>query len=145
MKQLILVRYGQYDNGHLTDEGVNTMTLAGSILKPLISNLTVRVVAAETRRAIESAEIVGSMINKKVESYSQLYAAEEEGRLPDCETAKKLLLELGDGYDCVVAIVSREYIETLPSYLLNKELQTSLDRGECLVIDLEHKSITFLK
>jgi phosphohistidine phosphatase SixA len=145
MKQLILVRYGQYKEGHLTEEGVETMMRAGEKVQPFISGRSVRLLAAETPRAIESAEVIGEMINKSVEVYSELYAAEEDEKLPDCELAENLLVELGHNCDVLVAIVSREYIETLPSYLLKKDLKTSLERGDCLVIDFDTNGISYLK
>ena len=141
MKQLILVRYGQYENGHLTKEGREVMMQAGEKIQPLISNCSFKLLAADTARAIESAEVIGEMINKNVDIYTELYAAEEDGRLPACEAAQKLLSELGNDCDIIVAIVSREYIETLPSYLLKKEMKTTLNRGDCLVVDFELEDV----
>lgn len=145
MKQLILVRYGQYNDGHLTEEGVETMMKAGQKIMPLVSTANVELIAAETSRAVESAEVIGRMINKPVRAYSELYAAEEDNLLPNCKTAEDLLLKIGEVCDVVIAVVSREYIELLPSYLLKKELETSLERGDCLVIDFERRNISYLK
>ncbi len=145
MKQLILVRYGQYEDCHLTEEGVETMSLATERLLSFVLDKKVRILAAETERAIESAQIIGNRIIKPVEIYEELYAAEEEGNTPDLEQAKNLLLELGRDCDVIVAVVSREYIESLPGYLLDEEIETSLNRGECLVINFETKEILYLK
>lgn len=145
MKQLILVRYGQYEDGHLTDEGVETMIKAGAKIMPLVPDLVVRLVAAETFRAIESAEVIGNMISKSVEVYSELYAAEEDDRLPNCNAAEELLTELGNNCDVIIAVVSREYIETLPAHLLRKEIQTSLNRGDCLIIDFGREEVSYLR
>ena len=145
MKQLILVRCGQYEDGHLTDEGVETMIKAGAKIMPLVPDLVVRLISAETSRAIESAEVIGNMISKSVEVYSELYAAEEDDRLPDCNAAEELLTELGNNCEVIIAVVSREYIETLPAHLLRKEIQTSLNRGDCLIIDFEREEVSYLR
>jgi len=50
-------------------------------------------------------------------------------------------------YDIVIAVISREYIETLPNYILgnlgvHKVGETNLDRGEILIVDYGKKSWT---
>lgn len=145
MNKLILVRYGQYENGHLTKEGVDTMTLAATRLKEYVSGKQVSYVSAKSDRAYESICVISGIYSSKASVYEELYAAEEDGVLPECEKAARLLKTIGAVCDVVVAVVSREYIETLPSYLLGKKTKTSLERGECLVIDLESKSIVSLK
>ncbi len=145
MKQLILVRYGQYENGHLTEEGVSSMSRATERLRSYILGKKVYLLAAAVPRAMESCEVIGDRFDLKVKAFPALYAAEEEGIFADCENVNKLLLSISDTCDVVVAVTSREYIETLPSYIVKKEIKTELGRGECLVIDYETKEITYLK
>jgi hypothetical protein len=59
--------------------------------------------------------------------------------------AKEFVESFGNDIEVLIAIASREYIETLPAYLLSQNLKTNLNRGECLVIDLEKKEISYLK
>ncbi len=145
MKQLILVRYGQYENGHLTTDGKATMEIAASRLQPLVKDLKNRLLSASTPRATESAQILSEVLGAKVEAFPALYAAEEEGNLPDCNAASELIFKLGESYDCIVAVISREYIEALPSYILKKDVKTKLERGECLVMNLETTELSYLR
>lgn len=144
MKKIILVRYGQHENGHLAQEGRNIMEHAAEKLKVATMDTKVKLLSAPIPRATESAAIIASVLGVPVETAPQLYAAEEDGALPDCTKATGLLNALGEECEIIVAVVSREYIETLPSFILNKDLETHLDRGECLVIDLEGEGISYL-
>lgn len=46
------MRYGQYEDGRLTKEGVETMSVATERLLPFVFDKKVRILAAETKRAI---------------------------------------------------------------------------------------------
>lgn len=144
MKQLIFVRYGQYEDGHLTKEGVETMNNATQKLLPFVTNKNFCLVCADVPRAIESAQIIAKTVNTNVTAFPEFYAADEENKLPDCKSVGTVIKSLWNDYDVIVAIMSREYIETLPEYLLDKKLNTHLERGECLLLDLEDKSISYL-
>ena len=144
MKRLILVRYGQYESGHLTAEGISTMEKAASRFGSIATG-TNRLLAANTPRAVESAAVLAPVLETQVEPLDELYAAEEDGRLPDSAHAWQLLQSLGEDCDTLVAVVSREYIEDLPSLILDQKVQISLDRGQCLVIDLNAKTISYLR
>jgi hypothetical protein len=151
MKKLALVRYGEHEAGHLTEEGIRTMVLTAELLLPLIQDQPVCVISAEVPRAIESAEVLSRHLNiSPVQTFSELYAAEEDGRLPNLSLAAKLINSLGKKYDLVIAVVSREYIETLPNHILKslgtKEItETHLNRGEILILDYNTKKIKYLR
>jgi len=82
MEQLILIRYGEHKDGHLSEQGTQTMRRAADSL--LRVNLDkVRLLAANTPRAIESARIIASSLSVEVEVFDELYAAEEDGKLPN--------------------------------------------------------------
>jgi phosphohistidine phosphatase SixA len=145
MKKLILVRYGQYENGHLTQEGIRVMTLSGERLKQFVEENKVVVVASSTPRAFESGKIVADILGTELLVNDSLYAAEEDGKFPDTVQAKEFVESFEDTVEVLIAIASREYIETLPAYILDQSIETHLERGECLVIDYENKNISYLK
>lgn len=149
MKKLILVRYGNWEKGHLNEEGKQVMTAAAIKLEIFaVSSFTV--IAAAVDRALESANIIAEHFKlPAVQSFPELYAAEEDGNLPNLSAATNLITKLGIQYDTVVAVVSREYIESLPGYIMRNTLGVEtatepahLDRGELLVLDYEAKTIT---
>jgi hypothetical protein len=144
MKKLVLVRYGQYVDSHLTDEGMRTMERIAQVIKFALVGASARVVAAEVPRAIESARVVVRELGiSSVDSFPQLYAAEEAGRLPMVQEALVLLRSFPE--DVVVAIISREYIEPISQSLLGAKEVFRLERGEALIIDLVVKKATYLK
>ena len=145
MKKLILVRYGQYENGHLTPEGTKVMTHSGERLKLFVEENKVAVVASSTPRAFESGKIVADILGTELLVNDSLYAAEEDGKFPDNMQAKEFVESFEDTVEVLIAIASREYIETLPAYILEQPTETHLERGECLVVDYENKSISYLK
>ena len=151
VEQLILVRYGQYENGHLTTEGTATMTAAAGRIKNFLLTRRPIIISAPTTRATESAKIIGEAFGiSQINTYPQIYAADEDGLLPDCPTAAKLIDTLGAQSPIVIAVVSREYIETLPNFILKTvfagtSMETSLNRGEALVIDYTIKDISYLR
>lgn len=112
----------------------------------------ITIVAGKVRRAIESASIIANKLNQETpKSYPELYAAEEDGRFPDAEKAYTLLQNLHETTSNVIAVVSREYIETLPHFV-NKNIfkksaneeKIHLDRGEALIIDTKNKKIRII-
>lgn len=145
MKKLILVRYGQYENGHLTEEGIRVMNLSGERLKLYVEENKLAIVASSMPRAFESGKIVADILGIELVVNDSLYAAEEDGNFPDTTQAKEFIESFGDDIEILVAIASREYIETLPAYILDHPIETHLERGECLVVDYESKNISYLK
>jgi phosphohistidine phosphatase SixA len=144
MQRLVLIRYGSHQDGHLTEEGKLAMVKAANNLRPYLTGKSFVVLASTSPRAAESGEIVAKVLGSDLHMSDALYAAEEEGIFPDTAKAATVLQDFND-IDTVVAIASREYIETLPSYLINKTLETNLERGECLIINLEEKVISYLR
>lgn len=120
------------------------MVKAANNLRPHLHDKSFVVLASSSPRAAESGKIVAEVLDSDLQMSNALYAAEEEGILPDTAQAATMLQDFND-IDTVVAIASREYIETLPSFLLHKTLKTNLERGECLIIDLEERSISYLR
>jgi hypothetical protein len=149
MEKLILVRYAQYDQlGHITDQGRHVMEETAIHIAPYVSRAVVSVLAANTSRAVESAMVLSGAlsINAPV-PVDELYAAEEDGRLPDCAIALSAIVrEVGEA-DTVIAVVSREYIETLPAHIAQNNFMSqefssiTLERGEALIIDFHTKQI----
>ena len=149
--KLFLVRYGEHVNGHLNKKGKQTMILASKLLQPLIQNEKACILCANTTRAIESAEVISKYLKKfPVQDFQELYAAKEDGVNVDLEAAVKVINSAGIANSLVIAVVSREYIETLPDYILRKfgfqeAHKVDLARGEILVLDYNKKNITYLK
>lgn len=149
MKKLILVRYGNWENGHLNEEGKQTMADTAQKLEPFVVGSFI-IIAGAVDRAIESANIIAKHFTlPPVQSFPELYAAEEDGNLPDLTAATNVITQLGSQYDTVIAVVSREYIESLPAHILHNVLSletptepTNLDRGELLVLDFETQTVT---
>ena len=151
MKRIILVRYGSWENGHLNEAGRQEMHAAAERLRTEIDGQKTCVIAGKVARATEGAELIAQDLDLPFESsHDELYAAEEDGRLPDPRKA----LEVIQRYelDNVIAIVSREHIETLPVFVsqtvFNKSVERekpSLGRGEALVIDLQKQELRYLR
>jgi phosphohistidine phosphatase SixA len=143
MKNLFLVRYGEYaDDGHLSKAGEKTMKKSAEILQNHIEG-SFSIVCAAVPRAEESAAIIaGSLSAVVLSAHNELYAAEEEGKLPDAAKAKSVLESCGDSADSLIAVVSREYIETLQNAFIAKVTKPIfLERGEVLKIDIEQQSL----
>lgn len=152
MQQLILIRYGHHKEGTLTTEGKNAMKKVAEKLKAFLGTKVPLIIAADTPRAVESAKIIGLALGVgPIGIYTSMYAANEECLLPDCAAAAKIVAMLGEKHSIIVAVVSREYIESLPAYILKyvlgseEDVRTSLNRGEALVIDYRNKKIMYLK
>lgn len=152
ISKLILVRYGQYQDGHLSHEGVVTMQAAADRIANHLVSIAPLIISAPTPRATESASIIGKKFGM-IESRQceEIYAADEDGLLPDCKIASDLVLNLGNEHSVIVAVASREYIETLPQYIFKNifgiegGFDTKLERGEALVVDFNKKKISFLR
>ncbi len=144
MNKLILVRYGEHSDGHLNDQGKETLNTIAGKLKPLIGEGSAQVVSAKVVRAEESGELLSQLLGlPKSTSYNEFYSAEEDAILPNVSVAADKVNTLGKDFDTLIAIASREYIEQLPSHILNENEigRTDLDRGEVLVIDYDKQSL----
>lgn len=126
--KLVLVRYGEYENGHLTEQGKETMIKASDLLKILVKNKKTCVVSASIPRAIESSKVISENLKiSSVKIFDEFYAAEEAGIKVDIDKAKNILDLLSREFEVVIAIISREYIEKLSG--------KSLQRGEIFLLD----------
>ena len=144
MEKIIFIRYGEHTNGHLNDQGRETMRMVAGKLKPIIQDSMASIVCAKVIRAEEGAAELSRIMNLQTPiSFDEFYSAEEDGKLPNIPTAATLINNLGEGVDSLIVVASREYIEQLPSYILMSENNevTNLDRGEILVIDLENRTV----
>lgn len=144
MKTLVLIRYGEYQNRHLTPEGINQMTHSAKKLSIFSADKKL-VVASHTPRASESGKIIAEILNTELVINDIFYSAEEDGLFPDNDRALEFIKNLNNDVDVLVAIASREYIETLPEHILNTSTKTSLERGECLILDCQTKKISYLR
>ena len=151
MKKLILVRYGEYDNGHLSESGIQTMILAAEKMKSIVHDQNALIISAQIPRATESAEVISKHLNiHPVQNFIELYAAEEDGVCLNIDMAMNVINSVGKEHDIVIAVTSREYIETLPNYILKslgskQTIETHLSRGEIIILDYETKSVAFLR
>lgn len=149
--KLFLVRYGEHTDGHLNEQGRQTMALASERLKSFVVGQTVCLACANVPRAVESAEIISENLKVfPVQKFKDLYAAQENGVDINLEAAFTIISSLFKENSLVIAVVSREYIEALPSYILNslgvkETIETHLDRGEALMIDYEKKEMNYLR
>lgn len=152
MKKLIFVRYGAYDfDEHLNDYGKQSMISVAEKIKPFVKNENTCIVSAKIPRAIESALIISEYLDIfPVKSFLELYAADEINIFPDPDKAIKIINSEGEKYNIVIAVISREYIETLPNYILEslgskkEEKEIHLNGGQALILDYETKSLTYL-
>ena len=149
MNKLILVRYGEHEGGHLNEVGTKAMVLVAEKLKPLLQNADASIVCAEIPRAVESAHIISEALNiSPAKHFAQLYASEDA---PIYLTkAGEVIDSAGGECDVLIAVISREYIQTLPNYILQslgveKPIETHLERGEVLILDYGKKEITYLR
>ncbi|OGZ65567.1 MAG: hypothetical protein A3C50_02850 [Candidatus Staskawiczbacteria bacterium RIFCSPHIGHO2_02_FULL_43_16] len=149
MNKLIFVRYGEHTDQHLNEVGIKAMILVAEKLKHILENQNVGIVCAEVPRAVESAHIISETLNvPPAKHFAQLYASEDA---PIYLTkAVEVIDSAGGEHDVLIAVVSREYIETLPNFILQslgveKPIETHLERGEILVLDYSKKEITYLR
>lgn len=146
--KVIFIRYGEHTDGHLSEQGRRTMMLISEHLKLFVQKQKVSIICADVPRAIESADVVSKNLNIfPVNSFKELYAAPEHGIATNLETAAKIIYSLGKENDIVIAVISREYIEDIPGYILStlgveKVEKIRLNRGEALVLDYNNKTIT---
>ncbi len=151
MEKLLLVRYGEHEDGHLSIEGMKMMISVSEKIKSLIKDEIFCVISADIDRAIESAKIISKQLGtNSVQTFHELYAAEESGIAVNLEAALKVINSAGEKCDMLIAVVSREYIESLPNYILHnlgskESIETHLNRGEVLVLDYDTKNITYLR
>lgn len=149
MNKLILVRYGEHTDEHLNEVGIKAMVLVAEKLRHLLENQNVGIVCAEVPRAIESTHIICETLNvPPTKHFPELYASDDTPI--HLNKAVQVLDSVGGEHDVLIAVISREYIEALPNYILQglgveKPIETHLERGEILILDYGKKEITYLR
>lgn len=152
MKTLILARYGQWENGHLNTDGVKTMNTFGERVKTILKEIkSIAIISADIPRAYESAKIIADHFGvKTIKKFIELYAAEEDGILPNAQSAYSIISSEGSLNDVVIAVISREYIEVLPDFISNTvfkkqiTIDTKLQRGEAIIINYQTQEISII-
>jgi len=149
MNKLIFVRYGEHEGGHLNEVGIKAMILVAEKLKHILQNADAGIICAEVPRAIEGAHIISEALNvPPAKHFAELYAVEDTPI--HLTKAAEVIDSAGGECDVLIAVVSREYIETLPNFILQslgveKPIETHLERGEVLILDYDKKEITYLR
>lgn len=149
MNKLILVRYGEHTDGHLNEVGIKAMVLVAEKLKHLLENVNAGIICAEVPRAIEGAHIISETLNvPPAKHFPELYASEDAPI--HLNKAVEMVDSAGGEHDVLIAVISREYIEALPNYILQglgveKPIETHLERGEILILDYNKKDIVYLR
>lgn len=149
MKQLIVVRHGQY--GHddrLNDHGRVQISMLAEKLKPLMNGATVLILTSITDRARESAEILGSSFGVGFEEHEILWSDKLHPK--DLPGTLELVRSRKDEADVLVLVTHYEYVEEFPAYFAREELGISLDswlieKGEAWVLDCLQKTLTHVR
>lgn len=151
MKQLILVRHGDYDadghNGHLNDRGRKKIKILTKKLKKFIKRCSVAILTSTADRARESADMLSSFFGVDHEQYDVLWSG--SGHPEDLEGALDLIrwkVRMKNP-DVLIVVTHFEYVEDIPSFFAKKELDIELqsitiDKAEALVFDCCQKSLT---
>lgn len=138
MKQLIVVRHGQYGyDGRLNDCGRVQIGALADKLRSLINGVTVMILTSTVDRARESAEILGSAFGVGFEEHEILWS--ENSHPEDLPGTLELVRSRKDNADVLVLVTHYEYVEEFPSYFAREELGTSMhsrliENGEAWVI-----------
>lgn len=149
MKQLIVVRHGQY--GHddrLNDRGRTQIGALADKLKSLMNGATVMILTSTVDRARESAEILSSAFGVGFEEHEILWS--ENSHPEDLPGTLELVRSRKDNADVLVLVTHYEYVKEFPSYFAREELGTSMhsgliEKGEAWVLDCLQKTLTHVR
>jgi len=147
MHKLILVRHGSYDSktSHLTVRGREEVERFAGLVAPFVSG-TVSLLCSETKRAFESAEILGGIFNAKPLQKKGLWSHPDD--YPDCLGARRLIRD--HEADTVIVVTHGEYVMDFPEFFAESEgWNQKIERREVeigcgLVIDDQAQTVTYL-
>ncbi|MEK7649755.1 MAG: hypothetical protein AAB367_02235 [Patescibacteria group bacterium] len=145
--QIIFIRYGEWENAHINERGKKTMLSVAHKLEKFIHKPNASIIVADIPRAIESAAILSKELQlPEAKRTSELFAEEESGNLPNIEKAASVVLSASEHKNILIVIASREYLELLPNYILEKRNseKASVQRGEILIVDIETNTLKTL-
>ncbi len=83
-----------------------------------------------------------------MQQFTEFYVSEE---IPvDLNRAIEIINSMSKECDFLVMVISREYIEALPDYILKSlgaqgKTETHLGRGEVLILDYDKKDVVYLR
>lgn len=143
MRKLILVKYNNYADGHITPEDRKQLRHLLPKLELIIREQEVKLAVDHNRCAEETGDFLRSALKLyRPFSFAEFYNKTKEGRVPNVVIASKFFIQLGDDVDCLVVVVSRAYIDTVPLYFVTTALQSGdtgtvlrLGDGRAYVID----------
>ena len=144
MKQLILVRHGDYFGNSLSGYGRNQIKLLASKLKPFINGHSVAILTSTAGRACESADILGSFFGVDYEQHEVLWS--ENRHRENFVEALNLVRLNKNKADTLILVTHYEYVQKFPRYFAEKEMNVHfssrlIGKGEAWVIDCQQKKI----
>lgn len=146
MDKILLVRYGQHTGGTLTNEGKRSMISVAQKIRAIQNIESCKIICADIPRAVESATIIAHELNISPPiPTADIYAAEEDGITINVLDAISTIQAHGANVTTLIAVASREYIETLPGTIIGQSNHVAphhLQRGEVLLINLQSQEIT---
>ncbi len=145
--KLILVRHGSWDHedGHLNGYGSEEIERLAGLMSPFVSG-TVSLLTAATKRAFDSAEILGKVFNASPLRVESLWSHPDD--YPNCEGALQLIRT--HEADTVIVVTHGEYVMCFPEFFAEKERWAQkikpreIQKGGGLVIDDQAQTITYL-
>ncbi|MBI4118720.1 MAG: histidine phosphatase family protein [Parcubacteria group bacterium] len=145
MKQLIVVRHGDYGHSELTDLGRTQIRALAEKLKPFTNGATVLVLTSPAVRARQSAEIISSTFGVGFEEHDILWS--DESRTENLLGTLELVRSRKDGAEVIILVTHYEYVERFPEYIAREELGTELrsrviGKGQAWVLDCLQKTLT---
>lgn len=148
MKKLITVRHGDYSGEHLTERGRQNIDKLGQRLKILLAGQTVLILSSSATRAVESAEILSTLLEAPCEVHDALYFEEPEKSGTYPETDKLVGINESD-YEIIILVAHVGLTSSYPAQYAKEKLQLELkpielSKGEGYMLDLDTKMVAFL-
>ena len=155
MNTLIIARHGIYNSrtGQLYDIGQDQIKALGREIKEKFLNgggIVPRILSSTAPRAIESAEIVGSIVGvSEIEFHDTLWTGPDSPRGDEVDTLGGVLLIKKKDAPVIILVSHLEFSEDLPDAFGQVVLQEPrstfrrgrLEKGQAWVIDCQQKSM----
>jgi len=144
MKQLIIVRHGEYgSDGHLNDLGRTQINTLVEKLRMFINEVSVLIFTSPTDRACESAKILSIAFNATIEEHKILSSVGLDEELSE---TLETVMSRKDECEILILVAHEGFINYFLSYFAENEFGTAprsypARKGEAWIIDCQQKTL----
>jgi len=147
MKNLIIIRHGTHNGSSLNGWGEVQMEIIAREIKMVSKEENFTLLASSAERAVQSAEVIGKILNVELDSTSEKFWSDETHRQNNNEFQQALNEKIGKAEN-VIIVTHLEYAKEMP-YIFTENFPVRANKqelwtGSGIIINFEMQKFDYI-